>query len=321
MKYNYKRLTISEYIDELYKDGLKKSNLLTDKEIEQRVQNIGIFRLKGYIKAFRDGLSNYSFEDIFMLYDTDRYISSMMFGLSSQVEIKLKAYIIETVYSLSDNPFFYLLKDSYIEEFSLSSESIYDWKIKTNLYRRNSEIYLHYQEYYLKNYNFDVNKQEYLSSEILIIDESLDINYPPFHYFIENLTLGSLIKILSKLKIDDKIILKIVAKKFGFYNERVFLNYLLRLKELRNRCAHNGRLFNRNYRGVKAFIKEHKKFRKVIYEHKLIDTYYTLCILLDKVEKFQNIDILVDSFKNDILKQCNKKIEDKIISIMMRKTR
>ena len=321
MRYNYRRLTIPEYINELYQDGLKKSNLLTDEEIAQRVQNIGIFRLKGYIKAFRDGLSNYSFEDIFTLYDTDRDISSAMFSLSSQVEIKLKAYIIEAVYNLSDNPFFYLLKDSYAEEFSLAYESIYEWEVKTHSKRRNSEAYLHYQEYYLKNYSFDVNKQEYLLSEILIIDEEKDINYPPFHYFIENLTLGSLIKILSKLKIDDKVILKVVAKRFEFYNENVFLNYLLRLKELRNRCAHNGRLFNRNYRGVKAFIKEHKEFRKIIYEHKLIDTYYTLYILLDETEKFQSIDILIESFKNEILNQGNKKVENKIMNIMMRKTR
>jgi len=321
MKYNYRKLTIQEYINELYQDGLKKSTLLTNEEIVQKVQNIGIFRLKGYIKAFRDGLFNYSFDDVFSLYDTDRHISSSMFSLSSQVEIKLKAYIVEIVYNLTDNPFFYLLKESYIEDFSLAHESIYNWEVKTYSHRRNSEVYLHYQEYYLKNYKFDVNKQGYLLSEVLIIDEKKDINYPPFHYFIENLTLGSLIKILSKLTIDEKIILKLVAKQFGFYNERVFLNYLLRLKELRNRCAHNGRLFNRNYRGIKAFLKEHKKFRKIIYEHKLIDAYYTLYILLDKTEKFQSIDMLIESFKNEILNQGNKKIEDKIMHIMMRKTR
>jgi len=287
MRYNYKKLTISGYIDELYKNGLQPSITLTKEDIEKRVQNIGIFRLKGYIKSFRDGLENYSFDDLFELYDTDRVISSKMFSLSSQVEVKLKAYLIEIVYELSDNPFLYLLKSSYNKDFSLNYESLYDWEIKEQNKSKNSEIYLHYQEYYLKYYSFDKNKQEYLISQTLIIDEAKNINYPPFHYFIENLTLGSLIKILSKLQIDDKIILKLIAKRFGFYNEYVFLNYLLRLKELRNRCAHNGRLFNRNYRSIKV-NGVYKEIRKNIYHHRLLDVYYSLYYLLDDTDNIKN---------------------------------
>ncbi len=41
-----------------------------------------IFRLKGYVKAFRNGLNAYSIDDLFELYDTDRQISSNMFTLS-----------------------------------------------------------------------------------------------------------------------------------------------------------------------------------------------------------------------------------------------
>lgn len=101
----------------------------------------------------------------------------------------------------------------------------------------------------MANYDFKSNKEKYLLGKTLIeLNQKLDINYPPFHYFIENITLGSLINIISKLTLNNQSILKLIANKFNMYDSNVFLNYLLRLKEIRNRCAHNSRLFNRNFR-------------------------------------------------------------------------
>ena len=57
------------------------------------------------------------------LYYADRSISSKLFELSSKIEIKLKSYLIEIVYELTDNPFFYLLKDSYIEDFKIYTQN------------------------------------------------------------------------------------------------------------------------------------------------------------------------------------------------------
>ena len=119
---------------------------------------------------------------------------------------------------------------------------------------------------------------------------------------------------ISKLTINGNNILKLLANKFNMYDTDVFLTYLLRLKEVRNRCAHNGRLFNRNYRGVKAFGK-HKSFRKTIYEHKLIDVYYSLHLLLNE-KQFNDINELNQSFKDEIFVNCDKKIEEFMIKIL-----
>ena len=143
----------------------------------------------------------------------------------------------------------------------------------------------------------------------------MDVNYPPFHYFVENMTLGALIKILSKLTIDDKRVLKLVANKFNILNPQVFLNYLLRLKEIRNRCAHNGRLFNRNYRGVKAHAK-HREFRKTIFEHKLIDVYYSLYLLLDGKNRFNSVEELIEMFKVENFSNCDVNVKNWMIQIM-----
>jgi len=316
MKYEYKRLSVDTYIASLYSDGLQTSKKFNTQAIRDLILNIGIFKLKGYAKAFRGSLSDYSIDDLFELYNADREISSNMFNLSSKIEVKLKAYLIETVYEHTDNPFFYLLKESYIEDFTINNESIYDWEVKPANPKQKSEIYLHYRDYYLVNYDFESNKTKYLAGKELInLTNKMEINYPPFHYFVENMTLGALIKILSKLTIDNQRILKLVANRFNILNPQVFLNYLLRLKEIRNRCAHNGRLFNRNYRGVKAHTK-HKEFRKTIFEHKLIDVYYSLYLLLEGKNKFDNVEELIERFKLENFSNCDESVKNWMIQIM-----
>jgi len=313
MKYTYKRLTIDSYIHTLYEDGLQHSSVLSADEIRNRVESIGIFRLKGYVKAFRNGLNAYSIDDLLELHDIDRQISSSMFILSSQVEIKLKAYLIEVAYEQSDNPFFYLLKENYKEDFRLNSDSLNDWKIPKNSLK--PEVYMHYRDYYLSTYSFGYNRVYIHEQETIELCE--DVNYPPFHYFVENLALGAVIMLVSKLRLQNKSVLKLVGNKFGIYNEKTFLHYLLRLKEIRNRCAHNGRLFNRNYRGVKSFGK-HKEFRKIIYEHKLIDVYYSLQFLKNSKNIYAETDELISSFINDNLSKCSDKIQGWILNILRR---
>ena len=315
MKYDYKRLDISTYITSLYQDGFKTSTTYTNEKIVALILDIGLFKFKGYIKAFRTNISDYSIDDVINLYTADREVSLNMFALSSKVEIKLKSHLIELVYELTNNPFFYLLKESYMEDFSLNGESTGDWEVKTPHPQQKTEIYQHYRDYYLTKYDFEDNEKEYLYHQELIELKDKNINYPPFHYFVENMTLGSLITMLSKLIINDKKILNLLGKRFNIQDSKVFLHYLLRLKELRNRCAHNGRIFNRNYRGVKAFAK-HKNYREAIYEHKLIDVYYTLCYLLKLADNFKTVENLVMRFKEDVFLNCDESSSEFMIGIM-----
>ncbi len=176
---------------------------------------------------------------------------------------------------------------------------------------------MHYRDYYLSTYSFKYNRVYICGQETIQLCE--EVNYPPFHYFIENLALGALIMLISKLKLQNKSVLKLLGNQFGIYNEKTFLHYLLRLKEIRNRCAHNGRLFNRNYRSVKSF-KEHKEFRKIIYEHKLIDVYYSLQFLKNSKNIYADTNELTASFINDNLSECSSKIQNWVLNIL-KKTR
>jgi len=315
MKYNFKKLEIQPYIDLLYNDGLQKSKLLEDSKIKESVSNIGIFKFKGYVKAFRDKLSHYSIGDVLSLYHFDRDLSIQMFELVSCVEIKLKSLLIEVVYGLVENPFFYLIKDNYKNDFKLANDSLYDWEVKEIKIKK--ELYSHYRDYYLNKYDYEDNFSEYLkNSELLKLDEKKNINYPPFHYFIESATLGSVINLLSKLQINDNDILKLVGREFGVLKPEVFISYLLRVKELRNRTAHNGRIFNRNYRSVKA-IGKYKLIRQSLYEHRLLDVYNTLHFLLGK--EFESYSELENKFIEENFKSENKKIEDFVMNCMRKR--
>ena len=98
MKYIYKPLDIETYTNLLYQDGLKKTLLFDEESIIRTISLIGLFKFKGYVKAFRNDLSNYSIDDILFLYDFDRELSSNTFKLISSIEIKIKAYLIESIY-------------------------------------------------------------------------------------------------------------------------------------------------------------------------------------------------------------------------------
>jgi abortive infection bacteriophage resistance protein len=183
------------------------------------------------------------------------------------------------------------------------------------------ELYPHYRDYYLAKYNFKSNREAFLSNVPLIsIDKQKNINYPPFHYFVESATLGTIINIVSKLQIEDKDIMKEVANKFGIYNPKVFISYLLRFKELRNRCAHSGRVFNRNYRSVKA-IGKYKIIRKDIYDHRLLDVYFTLYFLLGEDKEFDNSKDLENKFIEENFKDRDKKMEEFILNCMRKHKR
>ena len=317
MKYIYKQLDTQTYINSLYHDGLKNSLLFNEDIIKETISIIGLFKFKGYVKPFRDDLSNYSIDDILFLYNFDRELSSNMFKLISSIEIKIKTYLIESIYELTDNPFCYLLKNNYTNSFKLSSDSLHDWEVKEN--RSKKELYPHYRDYYLDKYNFKENYEEYLKNQELIeLNNKKNINYPPFHYFIECATLGTVIHLLSKLMIQEKNILKIVGRKFGILKPEVFISYLLRVKELRNRCAHNGRIFNRNYRSVKA-IGKYKSIRKGLYDHRLLDVYYTLYFLLGEETSLQKSNDLENQFILKNFKNENLKMKEFILNCMRKR--
>ncbi len=324
-KYTHKIGSIKNYIQQIYVDGLKKSNYFGDIEIEELVSNIGLFKFKGYVRAFKNNMNNYSIDDVLIVYFFDKYLIRVVMDLTLSIETKLKTILVELCYKQiktlpanhpqKNNPFFYLIQDNYkpikilqnngIEKFSLNKGAVNNWKnieLNSNL----SETYLHYGLYYKNKYDYTVNYQSFLNNQTLMKTHS-DINYPPFHYLVESSTLGTINKIIKHLKIENFDILQKVAAKFRVTNTNIdFEPYLDRLAEIRNRAAHGERVFNRSYRSINR-TSHFNKISKEINNHKFIDVYLFLYFMLDRIDNFSSIEMfkekeinrLFDNFKED----------------------
>lgn len=293
MIYTYKKYDTSLYLDTQYGCGLGEPEVLCKDQCIEFIEHMGLFKFKGYLYAFKNELSSRGIEDILMLYGFDRFLSKYLMDLSLKVEAGVKTALVESAYALTENPFFYLDTASYNETFFLNAQEERDWTPSPHPSPRR-ELYKHYRDYYLDKYDFSDNRNEYLSGRTLITS-STDANFPPFHYFIESATLGTVIKMIRKMEIRGEELLVKVALNYRI-QPGIFPAYLQRLNELRNRCAHNGRLFNRNYRSVKAF-RTHKQFRRFMHEHRIIDVIVTMFYLLGRLNGYSDFS----SFENDVL--------------------
>ena len=123
------------------------------------------------------------------------------------------------------------------------------------------------------------------------------INYPPFHYFVESATLGTVVELIKYLKIGNYDVLQKVAVKFGVTNVD-FKPYLERLKELRNRAAHRERIFNRSYRSITR-VSHYHNISQGLSDHKFIDVYMFLFFMMGKISKYNSSR----EFENDEIKR------------------
>lgn len=315
-QYTHNIGSIRNYIQQIYIDGLQVSNYFNSNEIEELVANIGLFKFKGYVRAYKNSMQNHSIDEVLIVYFFDKYLTRIVMDKTSSIETKLKTILVELCYkqiknlpanhSQKNNPFFYLIQDNYklvqkpngqTAHFSLNYSAVANWKniqINPNL----AESYLHYGLYYRNTYDFNTNQQHFLNAQTLMKTHD-DINYPPFHYLIESATLGTVIMMVKYLKIGNFDLLQKVAVKFGVANTNVdFEPYLDRLAEIRNRAAHGERIFNRSYRSINR-IGHFSNISQGLGSHKFIDVYLFLHFMLDRIDKFNNSD----EFKNDGIKR------------------
>lgn len=296
--YAYKKKDVKSFIAEIYVKGLQPSQYLSGDEIERLIENIGIFKFKGYLYAFKSDFTSHNLDEVFILYFFDKYLTQYLMDLTFGVEAKLKSSLVEICYQKTTNPFFYLARRYHKNlQFYINKETLKNWKnlpITQNT-SGTQEVYKHYGMYYRQRYDFNSNQARYLGQETLITLTN-DVNYPPFHYLIESATLGVLIYFIKSLKINNFDILNSIASSFGVNQTGHFDSFLERLNEIRNRGAHRGRLFNRSYRSVTGFAK-FNTFRSSVHNHRMIDVIMFLLFLLKKLDIYQTYN----DFEHDVI--------------------
>lgn len=324
--YSYKKKNVCDYLLNIYSSGLHHSSALSDDEIEQIIHNIGIFRFKGYLYAFRGEIASHSIDDVLTLYYFDKYLTRYVMELTTSVETMLKTRTIELCYKWTENPFFYLLRENHkYENFHINKPTLENWKYKKEKDGEKQDHYAHYCLYYKQTYHFDTNKQHYLQQTCIELHE--EVNYPPFHYMIESATLGALITFIKSIRIGKFDLLGGIAKEMGI-NPKIFKHYLERLNEVRNRAAHRERLFNRGYRSVRAFGNYHT-LRKAIEPHCFADVYLYLYFMTGHIGQYRDfedffdkeIDVLFHEYQTDRLieldsKGLNRRMDEKRFDVI-----
>ena len=296
--YSYHSKNVRSYLKGLYADGLHQSRYLEDEKVEHIISDIGIFKFKGYYYAFKHNVDHHSIDDILMVYYFDKYLTRVIMDLTSTIETKLKATLVELCYEkirnlpagnpCKNNPFFYLLADNYkIPHFKINNVTVSNWKRERH--SNHAESYNHYGLYYKNKYEFTDNQAVFLKDQETITLFP-DINYPPFHYIVESATLGGIIGFVKHLKIGAYDVLRGVSRHFGVDNPRAFRSYLERLNEVRNRAAHRERLFNRSYRSI-ARSGKFSALSRELGDHKMMDVYLYFFFMLGRLESYENLEV------------------------------
>lgn len=231
MKYNKTPVSIDSQIDTLIKRGLK----INDKEkAKKQIENIGYFRLTGYMYHLqsKDGLhqfkENTSFDHIIQHYKFDKKLRAIVMEYLERIEIALRARL-TNYYSLKYGFYWYAEFDLY------ANKDVHEVI--------NHEI----------TENFEEPKERFLKAfKIKYSSERI----PPSNMAMEILTLGKLARLYAGLNNNEEKIQ--IALDFGLPSQ-ILSTWFIFLNNIRNICAHHGRLWNRGLSADRPVIPSRKK--------------------------------------------------------------
>lgn len=225
--YHYPKciLTSEELVQKLSDSGME----ITDKDEAIKMLNrIGYYRLKGYSyhlynRQIHKYQNSVSIEDILCIYQFDRELSHIVFFFISQIEIALRAELVNALLSSND---ILILNDPSI----FSDKSNY-WKNQSAVageIARSKDVFI--------KHNFDNH------------DGAI-----PLWAAVEVMSFGTLSKIIKNLKPSTEAS-RVLRQNHKFKNERgnlispnhaMLSSWIQSISIVRNICAHNGRLYNR----------------------------------------------------------------------------
>lgn len=232
MKYEKQPKTVEEHIEVLIHRGL---NIPDSERASLYLRNIGYYRLTGYMYHLQenDGSHEFkekvSFNDIILHYQFDKKLRALTIEYLERIEVALRARL--TDYFAVNYGFFWF-----------NQNNLYDDKnIYTLINGEIAERFQNPQELFLKSF-----KEKYTSE-----------NIPPSNMALEILSLGKLARLYKGLSNDAEKIA--IAKDFGLPST-VLSSWFVYLNNVRNICAHHGRLWNRGITADRPAIPSRKKY-------------------------------------------------------------
>lgn len=227
MKYCKSPLSIDDQVQLLESRGLVINNIAAAKSI---LSNISYYRLRAYTYPFQNNtdpthpfVKNISFDEIIEIYSFDSKLRTLIFDKIEKIEISIRTQII------------YL--------WSLNHGS--HWQSNISLYRNSYKA-----NALLSNLQSEIDRK----SEIFITHYKNKYTVPtepPSWMSLEVSSFGLLSQIFLQLKKGNEKWL--LTKTFGLNDIGIMENWMLCLCNVRNICAHHGRLWNRRLTAVSKF--------------------------------------------------------------------
>lgn len=213
--------TISQQLQQLKDRGL----LISDDEVATHfLSNVSYYRLAGYWWPMQADKVNHVFKpnsrfnDVIALYNFDRELRILLFDVIERIEIALRTKMIN----------------------HLSQEHGFWWFQKTDLFLDTRQLIVTLAS---------LEEQLERSKDIFIKEHkkkhSDDLRFPPCIKTLEIASFGSLSRLYGNLKPSvaskDKI-----AAEFNTVNHTYLHSWLQAIAQIRNTCAHQARLWNKN---------------------------------------------------------------------------
>lgn len=224
MLYEKLPITIDAQIAQLKQRGLQIAN---DDTARHYLSSISYYRLAGYWwpmqadKQTHIFKPNSKFEDVIALYNFDRELRLLLFDVIERIEIGLRS---KMIYHLSheydpwwfQNPELFINSREFIKTLASIEEEL----------DRSKDIFI---KDHLKRYK-------------------ADLRFPPAWKTLEITGFGSLSKLYGNLKPTVKS-KDTIAAELNTVNHTFLPSWLMSIAQIRNICAHHGRLWNKNLPG------------------------------------------------------------------------
>lgn len=279
MKYSKPPISISEQISKFKQRGL----IIPDEVLAHRyLSNISYYRLRAYTYPYQDNSNpqhpfkgKVSIDDIMELYTFDRKLRLLIFDAVEKIEVALRTQI--------------------IYQWSMTFGS--HWYLDQRLYKDQTKYTRHLDS---------------LQKEINRSDETFIEHYkkkytqpadPPCWMSLEVTSIGLLSLLFQNLKSCPEK--KRVAHHFGLLGIEILENWIHNFCNIRNICAHHGRLWNRRIAIPITIPRKTKELfisNKNIYPYKL---YASLCAMVYIISIINPESTFKDMFL-ELINACSK---------------
>jgi len=263
MKYNKPPLTLQEQLNHI-----KNQYNIDFKDKEKALfylKHHNYYKLRGYWLYFEKKGIKATFEDVINLYNFDNELRLFLTKYLQTIELSIKSHFSYILTIKYNNPHI-ILDESIFKNKTFFKEGIE--KLKKSFNDSDELFAIHYRNTY---------------------DEPL----PPLWVCVEFMTFGELSRWIYNLNDKDT---KLIAKEYYIKSASIFKSFLYHLTEIRNKCAHHSRIWNKSFSHKFVIPKEFKEYFDSN-TYKLSHTLLVMKLLLKPIKQ--------DNILKDVLNLAN----------------